>query len=67
MLLKRFPILLILLLTGCASSPVDLTEMKSLPQDEGIIVGRVRVIEGGERKEIIVVVRRKQLQPDYFA
>jgi hypothetical protein len=47
MLLKHFPILIILLLTGCASSSIDLSEMQSLPQDQGIIFGRVRVIEGG--------------------
>lgn len=52
MLLKRFPILIILLLTGCASSRIDLSEMQSLPQDQGIIFGRVRVIEGGTEEKL---------------
>ena len=50
--LKRFFILIILLLTGCASSPIDLSEIKLLPQDEGIVFGRVKVIEGGKENKL---------------
>lgn len=41
-------ILIILFLTGCASS-INLSEIKSLPQNEGIVFGRVKVI--GEEKK----------------
>lgn len=50
--LKRSFILIILLLTGCASSPIDLSGIKSLPQNEGIVFGRVEVIKGGKEKKL---------------
>ncbi len=49
----RLTMLIILLLTGCASSSIDLAEMKSLPHDQGVIFGRVRLIEGGKEKTLM--------------
>jgi hypothetical protein len=42
----------ILLLASCASSPIDLSESQSLPQDEGIVFGRVKVFDGEEEKKL---------------
>jgi hypothetical protein len=57
--LKLFFILIILLLTGCASSPIDLSEIKLLPQDEGIVFGCVKVIEGGKEKKLSLLGESK--------
>jgi len=47
------------LFTGCVSSPIDFSERESLPYDEGIILGRVKVIEGGEEKKLSMLGESK--------
>jgi len=39
-----------LILMGCASSLIDLSKTKSVPKDEGIIFGRVKVIDTDKMK-----------------
>ncbi len=48
--LKPILILVMLPLAGCASSAIDFSKLESLPPDEGIVFGRVKVIEGGKEK-----------------
>lgn len=38
-------ILIILFLTGCASSPIDYSALKPLARGEGVVFGRVKLIE----------------------
>ena len=57
--LERLFILIIFLLTGCASSPIDLSEKESLPQDEGIVFGRVKVVERGKEKKLSLLGESK--------
>jgi hypothetical protein len=51
-MLKHCIFLVILLFAGCATSPIDLSEIKSLPEDQGIVFGRVKVIEGGKTENL---------------
>ena len=44
---RYLPILLILSLTGCATS-IDLLKTKTVPQNESIVFGRIKVISKGE-------------------
>jgi len=62
MIQKHFSLFIILLLTGCATSPIDLSEIKSLPQGEGIVFGRVKVIEGRKEKNLSSVLGESQFR-----
>ncbi len=41
-----------LVLTGCASSPIILSETTIVPQNEGIVFGRVKVMSDGKAKSL---------------
>ncbi len=47
-----FAVALSLLLSGCASSPIILSETTIVPQNEGIVFGRVKVMSNGKEKSV---------------
>lgn len=44
-----------MLLGACVPSPIDFTTTTSLPKDEGVVFGRVRLLEGGEEQNLSTV------------
>ena len=47
-----FAVALSLVLNGCASSPIILSEATIVPQNEGIVFGRVKVMSNGKTKSL---------------
>ena len=45
----------VLVLSGCASSPIDLSKTKSFPQNDGVVFGRVRIISDGETEKLTTI------------
>jgi hypothetical protein len=49
---RFFIVVLTLYLSGCASSHIDFTGAGSLATDEGIIIGRVQLLDKGEEQNL---------------
>lgn len=52
MKLKFLSLLLILYLTGCAHSPIDMAGMATPPANEGIVCGQVKLLDRGEEQAL---------------
>ena len=44
-----------LVLSGCASSPIDLSKTEPFPQNQGVVFGRVRIISDGETEKLTTI------------
>lgn len=59
MAMRYLLLLLASLLAGCATSPIILSEDGALPPEEGIVLGRVRVVEDGEEQSLSLLGESK--------